>query len=42
MPKPAEQHGGTMDEAIAPSRFHPHGWHLIRDDAVTTHLATGW
>jgi len=30
-----------MDEAIAPSRFHPHGWHLIRDDAVTTHLATG-
>jgi len=30
-----------MDEPIAPSRFHPHGWHMIRDDAASTYFATG-
>jgi 4a-hydroxytetrahydrobiopterin dehydratase len=30
-----------MDERIPPSRFHPHGWRMIRDDAATTHFATG-
>ena len=30
-----------MDEPVAPSRFHPFGWHLIRDDAATTQFATG-
>jgi 4a-hydroxytetrahydrobiopterin dehydratase len=30
-----------MDDTIAPSRFHQHGWHVIRDDTATTRFATG-